>query len=283
MAERVDYRNAAYQGQLSLGRRHGPGLLILDSGRLLLGYWAEDELDGPFVELQGVRTYCYGLKRRGRLSGLCVSVKETQVVAGQYYQGRLEGPALKGDFKRGRGVIVRGSEGRTTTVSEFELGHSCSVRELILLSGLEQFLPELPSHCLLLAEFCQRVVADLAQLCNSIGLKKYSREHTYFGFLDSQGQASGLGFILDTAHGQAVASLGEFQAGQQHGPALVYVTDSISFSGSFQASQLQGEGIRYDAQAGSFIHARYNQNTILEIISQGKGQPLKETLVLRKK
>jgi hypothetical protein len=55
----VDYRNGTYYGQISNDyKRHGKGMLILDTSTVLFADWKDNQIEGMYIYItDGIRAY----------------------------------------------------------------------------------------------------------------------------------------------------------------------------------------------------------------------------------
>ena len=84
----LSYRNAYYHGQTKNGQRHGYGLLILDSGVILVARWKNDVLHGRAAAF--INALEYGLLEfnQGELDGYCAFKSPEDTLVVQFNNGR---------------------------------------------------------------------------------------------------------------------------------------------------------------------------------------------------
>lgn len=80
----IEYRNAFYFGETHLNAqqhelRHGLGLLISDSGALILGFWKNNTLNGKYYYSNGISS-AYGYVKEGLYEGWNVLTEKDLIV-----------------------------------------------------------------------------------------------------------------------------------------------------------------------------------------------------------
>lgn len=103
--ELLHYKNAIFHGYISAFRKNGEAIVMLDNGAIIIGRFANDQLEGECLIILTPTTYFLGSFKQGLLNGHFAVRSPVLSAYAQARSGRVEGEILVVDRKEKRGRV----------------------------------------------------------------------------------------------------------------------------------------------------------------------------------